>query len=35
MITILNTPFGYFTYNIKTLYGLSQMGNYNDADGSD
>lgn len=26
MITILETPFGYYTYNIDALYNLSQMG---------
>lgn len=27
-MTILNTPFGYFTYNIDAMWtGLSQMGN--------
>lgn len=25
-ITILDTPFGYFTYNIDALHNLSQMG---------
>lgn len=26
-ITIIDTPFGYVTYNIDALYNLSQMGN--------
>lgn len=25
-ITILSTPYGYFTYNLEALYSLSQMG---------
>lgn len=30
MITILETPFGYYTYNIDSLWnGLSQMGDVN------
>lgn len=28
MITYINTPYGYFTYNIDNLWtGLSQLGN--------
>lgn len=31
MTMILNTPFGYVTYNIDALWtGLSQMGNESD-----
>lgn len=30
MITIIDTPFGYHTYNIDNLWnGLSQMGDVN------
>ena len=30
MITIVNTPFGYYTYNIDFLWtSLSQMGDVN------
>lgn len=33
MITIIDTPFGYSTYNIDNLWqGLSQMGNVNEED---
>ena len=31
MFTILQTPFGYFTYNLDALViGIPQMGNEND-----
>jgi hypothetical protein len=31
MMTILNTPFGYFVYNLDILWnGLYQMGNESD-----
>ena len=30
MVTIINTPFGYYTYNLDNLWtGLSQMGDVN------
>ena len=30
MITIINTPYGYYTYSIDNLWnGLSQMGDVN------
>lgn len=31
MITIVSTPYGYYSYNIDNLWlGLSQMGDVND-----